>query len=185
MATTRAVTLEFDDSEFRRLVAAGDRTYRKAAVRALNRTAQSARGRTARSTAGALRVPLGKLRRRTYVRNATFRRLEAVIKFYVRPLNPISLGAKQTRKGVSGLGRHWDRSFHHKGHRRRQLQRVALQREAGADRYPVNAIKIAFEGLATTILGKVVDRAWRSIFEREYPRQLAFALRQAAHTGAF
>lgn len=179
MARTTVARMDIDDREIRDLIRYSEPGYRTAAMRSLNRTGARTLTRTSRGTARQLSLPVRAVRKRGVQRKARLRFLETTVIFYTRPLNPVSHGARQTRSGVAGLGRHWPRSFLHDRSARPELRKVAFQRE-GRDRYPIEPIKIPVRPTAEAVLKKVVDRAFAEEMAVEFPRQLEFALRQAA-----
>jgi hypothetical protein len=113
--------ITIDDREYRRMVAAGSRVHIAAGVSAMNKAAGKVRTRAIRSISGIVKLPVTTIRRKTFLRRATFRRPDVRITVYTRPVNPAAVpgvrdtgrGGWKNRKGSGVIlrGRIWPKAF--------------------------------------------------------------------------
>lgn len=200
------IRLHIHDAEIRRMLAAGDRVYRRSGAQVLNRTADTIKSRSARGLASRMRLPLGEVRKRFYVIKASPNVLLARVRAYVRPFNPgpkakqiggvgrDSSGRYRKSKrggGVRAYGRKWLGAF------KMEIPSggvIVAQRKpdaataAGTDsrgrprrhRLPVEAKKIEVHREANEIVGKVTARSAETMVNRDLPRVIELNLLRAA-----
>jgi len=92
------------DKEIKQLekaLAAFPRALPKVMSRAINKTAEQARSKITRTLRDETGVKLKEVRKRVLIRRATYSNWFALIKLPIRGIYAYSLGAKQTKKGVS------------------------------------------------------------------------------------
>ncbi len=94
------MTVKVDTADLKRALAALGRKAPSAIMRALNRTARSARTQAVRDVAKEIRLPQKSVRPMMPVIPATARHLEAKLVARGRPISLMRLGARQTKLGV-------------------------------------------------------------------------------------
>ena len=85
----------------KRLLAAVPRGWPKAASRAVNKTAGAARTRIVREIAAETKLTPKYLRKRIWIRRASYTRLEALVRIGGHEMPLIAFRARQTQKGVT------------------------------------------------------------------------------------
>lgn len=152
---------------------ASEQQIKKAAVRALNKTARWARPVLARQVSEELGIKVSFIRKGLTLIRARANRPESGVGLNAKSgvVNAIDLGnARQTETGVSMKGRQWDRAFiatmpsGHKGiYRRRQTSRL-----------PIDEIKLVFTGRLATAMDDLADQKAYKRFETIFERELRF-----------
>lgn len=184
------IRLHIHDAEIRRMLAAGDRVYRRSGAQVLNRTADTIKSRSARGLARRMRLPLGEVRKRFYVIKASPNVLLARVRAYVRPFNP-GPKARQLKAGAKAYSRLWAGAFKMEipsGGVIVAQRKPAAATAAGTDsrgrprrhRLPVEAKKIEVHREANEIIGKVTARAAETMVNRDLPRVIELNLLRAA-----
>jgi hypothetical protein len=94
------LTVTVDTTQLRRALAALGRQAPRALMRAVNRTARSARTQAVRAVSREIRLPQKDVRPMLPVIPATAQHLEATLLARGRPISLMRLGARQTKLGV-------------------------------------------------------------------------------------
>lgn len=153
-----------------------------ATVSAINTTAAQVKNRGAREVAAAVKLPVKPVKSKIVFNRrrdgANKRRLHANLNFYFRPVPASSIGARQTKAGVSARGGHrWPGAFIAQPRRGGKPQ--AFKRQ-GAARYPLDVMKVDLSPEGPRIMRKVVERDSAPIFKKKFEHELKWRLRRGA-----
>jgi len=156
---------------------------RRAQVAAINKTARAIRGRTVKGIANSAGIKPQKLiRQRSRVSPAKFRRLRAIIRFYLDPMPAQAMKPKAPRGGgvTAASGTHvWPKGFKGTARAGRGKSKKSAWQRTGPRAYPIEKLKVPLEGKAP-ILAKVGNRLMVGRFKKTLDHELTYRLKKYA-----
>lgn len=152
---------------------ASEQQIKKAAVRALNKTARWARPVLARDVAQDLRINVGLVRNGLSLFRANANRLQSGVGLHPRSgvIRAVDLASvRQTKTGVSARGRKWDHAFlatMPSGH-------TGVFKRRGKSRLPIDEVRLIFTGRLAKAMDELSDQQAFKRFETLFERELRF-----------
>jgi Prophage minor tail protein Z (GPZ) len=175
---TKPITVRLQANSLRKVLAAGDRPARKAAVDAINLAVRGERKKVYRRAGQALGIPQKFIRRRTYDSKARLSRPAYVFRVITHGINLATLGAVKSKR-VRGLQKGAKIKARGAFLGTRPSGKPAAYRRKGPERKPLEWVALPIHDVVDQAVGKLSKRALNTAMRRHYKRQLAYRQAQA------
>lgn len=173
-----AFTIKFDDKALRQALDVSPKLAIRSAVTAINKTATQAQTAALRRLASTTRIPVRKLRERSKLSRANFRKQSVRLVALTQGVPIDTLVNRGLKKGgISAVGVRFPHAF--RATMRNGKELIMERRVTGgqrAARLPIDRVKIPLEPQATNIFRQEVDRVTTTVMLRLFENDFRFRL---------
>ncbi len=173
-----SITMKFQDRSLRKILRAGDKPARRAAVDAINLAVRSQMKHVYRRSASELGVAQRIIRKRTYNSKASMRRPAYVVRTVTWGVNLAAIKAKKSPR-VRGLKKGAKIIAPGAFLGTRPNGQPAAYRRRGPNRFPLEWVTLEIHDIVSKNLRSMNRRALSLAMRRHYKKQLKYRQQQA------